>query len=286
MASTFSVVRAVRVVMCAGACWCLAFRPRHRRRPRRQLRQPAQAQEVREELDKLRKEFEAVRDAYGARLAALEAKLSGDGRAAAAPAGRRPAAAAAGAAAAPHRQFRCRRARRAAAGRRARCRSMATPSAMSKIFNPDIAVIGNFVGAAGKNAVNPTPGVRAGRGRSDVPGGCRSVRARRLLSRVLARGRRDRGGLPDVDVAARRPAGQGRQAQAAGRQGEHAARACPALGRPAADGAEPVRRRRRPGGLRRVGLEADPQSVDVPRGDRRGLPGHVGRVPVVRTRAT
>lgn len=32
-----------------------------------------------------------------------------------------------------------------------------TTSALSKIFNPDIAVIGNFVGAAGKNEVNPFP---------------------------------------------------------------------------------------------------------------------------------
>jgi hypothetical protein len=30
-------------------------------------------------------------------------------------------------------------------------------SALSKIFNPDMAVIGNFVGAAGKNPVNPMP---------------------------------------------------------------------------------------------------------------------------------
>jgi hypothetical protein len=30
-------------------------------------------------------------------------------------------------------------------------------SALSKIFNPDMAVIGNFVGAAGKNPVNPLP---------------------------------------------------------------------------------------------------------------------------------
>ena len=33
-------------------------------------------------------------------------------------------------------------------------------SALSKIFNPDIAVIGNFVGAAGKNDVNPFPALR------------------------------------------------------------------------------------------------------------------------------
>jgi hypothetical protein len=33
-------------------------------------------------------------------------------------------------------------------------------SALSKIFNPDIAVIGNFVGAAGKNDVEPLPGLQ------------------------------------------------------------------------------------------------------------------------------
>ena len=116
-------------------------------------------------------------------------------------------------------------------------------SAMSKIFNPDMAVIGNFVGAGGKNSVNPTPGARAGGSRGDVPGGRRSLRARGLLPLVLAGGRRDRGGLPDADVASGRPAGQGRQAQGAGRQGQHAARACAAVGRQAADGAEPLRRR-------------------------------------------
>jgi len=33
-------------------------------------------------------------------------------------------------------------------------------SALSKIFNPDIAVIGNFVGAAGKNSVDPLPAMQ------------------------------------------------------------------------------------------------------------------------------
>jgi hypothetical protein len=33
-------------------------------------------------------------------------------------------------------------------------------SALSKIFNPDIAVIGNFIGAAGKNDVEPLPGLQ------------------------------------------------------------------------------------------------------------------------------
>jgi hypothetical protein len=33
-------------------------------------------------------------------------------------------------------------------------------SALSKIFNPDMAVIGNFIGAGGKNAVDPLPALR------------------------------------------------------------------------------------------------------------------------------
>ena len=37
--------------------------------------QQADPQQIREELDRLRKEFEAIRDSYGARLTALEAKL-------------------------------------------------------------------------------------------------------------------------------------------------------------------------------------------------------------------
>jgi hypothetical protein len=36
------------------------------------------------------------------------------------------------------------------------------PSALSKIFNPDIAVIGNFVGAAGRNDVDPLPALNLG----------------------------------------------------------------------------------------------------------------------------
>ena len=38
--------------------------------------QDATAQQIREELDRLRREFESVRDTYGARLTALEARLA------------------------------------------------------------------------------------------------------------------------------------------------------------------------------------------------------------------
>src|SRR6186713_3115123 len=46
---------------------------------------PASAAELREELQRLRQEFESIRDAYGARLAALESRLGQQTAAAAAP---------------------------------------------------------------------------------------------------------------------------------------------------------------------------------------------------------
>jgi hypothetical protein len=101
---------------------------------------------VREELDKLRREFEAVRDAYGARLAALESKLGAietpapPAPAVAAPAEVQIPAGAAG-----------------AGGPTGTLPVYGGTSALSKIFNPDIAVIGNFLGAVGKNDINPSP---------------------------------------------------------------------------------------------------------------------------------
>ena len=47
--------------------------------------------------------------------------------------------------------------RQARADRAGRCPIYGNVSAASKIFNPDVAVIGNFIGAAGKNEVNPAP---------------------------------------------------------------------------------------------------------------------------------
>ena len=223
MASTFSLVRAVRVVMCAGGSAAVCrFRRRHRR-PLPPLQAQRRARGARQAAERVRGRARRLRRAArGAR-----GKADGHGRAGATrrrrrsrprrPPPRRPTS-------------RCRRVRRAAAGRSGALPVYGNASAMSKIFNPDIAVIGNFVGAAGKNSVNPSPALALRGSRSDLPGGRRSVRARRLLSRLLARGRRDRGRLPDADVAARRTAGQGRQAQAAGRQGEHAPRALPAPG--------------------------------------------------------
>ena len=62
------------------------------------------------------------------------------------------------------------------------------PALSSKVFNPDIAVIGNFLGAAGTNHVEDSPALGAERGRSLVPGSRGSLRARRCL--LLGRARR------------------------------------------------------------------------------------------------
>jgi hypothetical protein len=95
------------------------------------------------DVEALRQEVEALR----VRLAALEAKLAGAPPPA--PSGAEPAALAptadvpAGAA--------------GAGGPAGALPVYGATSAASKIFNPDIAVIGNFLGAAGRNAVDPSP---------------------------------------------------------------------------------------------------------------------------------
>ena len=157
-------------------CWflvalgCLSAGPVNAQTPVPQLpppAAPASPSELRDELQRLRQEFESIRDAYGARLAALESRLEQAGAAATPPA--QPPAAAPQAAAPPAT---------AAAGK-AQPPEVAVPSgaagaggpagalpvygnanAMSKIFNPDVAVIGNFTGAAGRNETEPRPALQ------------------------------------------------------------------------------------------------------------------------------
>ena len=205
MASTFPTVRAVRVVVVG---WHHAV-SRAARRPHRRPRRCSGAATCARSSTQLRKEFEAVRDAYGARLAALEAKLTAIG----APAPDAPAAVAAAPPAAVPAEVQVPAGAAGSGGPSGALPVYGNASAMSKIFNPDIAVIGNFVGARRGELRQPEPGARARRSRGDLSGGRRSVCARRLLSGLLAGGRRDRRGLPDADVAARRAAGEGREAR-------------------------------------------------------------------------
>lgn len=111
--------------------------------------QTADPQALRQEIEQLRKDFEAVQRQYGDRLTALEARLAAAQPSA--PAGPAPAAPGtaqtvevpAGAA--------------GAGGPAGALPVYGSVAGSSKIFNPDIAVIGDFLGAGGRNTVNPNP---------------------------------------------------------------------------------------------------------------------------------
>ncbi len=102
--------------------------------PGRALAQAAapadQLREAQAEVERLKKELDAMRAQYDARLTALEEKLTVLAAAPSAPAEAAPAPPVASSAPAP---------------------------GSSKVFNPDIAVIGNFVGVAGKNPNSTQP---------------------------------------------------------------------------------------------------------------------------------
>ena len=144
----------------------------------------AAAVQIRDELERLRREFESVRDTYGARLTALETKLAElQGSVGPAPAPQPPAAETPGAAsaargaaepaalpapagppaaaappgqqpAAPPPQAGVPPGAAGAGGPEGSLPVYSNPAGLSKIFNPDIAVVGNFTGAAGKNDVD------------------------------------------------------------------------------------------------------------------------------------
>ena len=141
---------------------------------RAQSPQPVQApvppqagpQQLREEVDRLRKEFESIRDAYGQRLAALEARIAQIGGTPAAaqpgpppptvPVEQPPATVPPVPPAVPG-QVEVPAGAAGAGGPQGTLPVYGSTTASSKIFNPDIAVIGNFLGAFGKNPVNPAP---------------------------------------------------------------------------------------------------------------------------------
>src|SRR5262245_50131977 len=116
--------------------------------------QTADVQALRQEIEQLRKEFEAVQQQYGERLSALEAKLGAAGAATpAAP----EAAPGVPPEAAPQTTVEVPPGAAGAGGPGGSLPIYGAATAASKIFNPDIAVIGNFLGAAGTNRVNPRP---------------------------------------------------------------------------------------------------------------------------------
>jgi hypothetical protein len=110
-------------------------------------------QALRQDIDQLRREFDALKQQYGDRLTALEAKLlAAEG---AAPPAAAPQPAPAGGAAQPTAQVPP--GAEGAGGPSGALPVYGGAVAGSKIFNPDMAVIGDFLGAAGRNTVSPSP---------------------------------------------------------------------------------------------------------------------------------
>jgi hypothetical protein len=111
-------------------------------------------QTLRQDIDQLRREFETLKQQYGDRLAALEAKLAATE--AAPPPGTTPPGTTPGVAAqqptAPVPPG-----AEGAGGPSGALPVYGGAASGSKIFNPDIAVIGDFLGAAGRNLANPGP---------------------------------------------------------------------------------------------------------------------------------
>lgn len=151
-----------RALTCAlAAALSASAAPSFAQSPPQTPQAQADPQQIRQELDRLRREFESIRDSYGARLAALEAKLAGTTTAA--PAAQAPVTGAVqpvvptpeqpapGAAAAVPQGA------TGAGGPEGALPVYGNSAALSKVFNPDMAAIGNFVGAAGKNSVEPLP---------------------------------------------------------------------------------------------------------------------------------
>jgi hypothetical protein len=162
---------------CVVACACVipllsvsaaAQTPVPQVEPSPQAQEPT-PQQLREELERLRKEFESVRDTYGARLTALETKLV-QMEGAAAPAGAQPAAPPPGQTTPPTApaptaaggDVQVPPGAAGAGGPQGSLPVYGNTSALSKIFNPDMAVIGNFTGAAGTNRIDPRPAFELG----------------------------------------------------------------------------------------------------------------------------
>jgi hypothetical protein len=112
-----------------------------------QAPQSADAQAVRQEIDQLRREFEALKQQYDQRLTALETRLSGLQEQPAPPPATPPPATTAQVPAGAE----------GAGGPSGALPVYGSAVTGSKVFNPDIAVIGDFLGATGPNPVSPDP---------------------------------------------------------------------------------------------------------------------------------
>ena len=118
------------------------------------------AQTIQQQIEQLRHDFEALKQEYDQRISALESKLGAATPAqpaAPAAADTPPAGAPPGAPAAAQPTAQVPAGAEGAGGPAGALPVYGAGAAASKVFNPDIAVIGDFLGAAGQNAVHPDP---------------------------------------------------------------------------------------------------------------------------------
>jgi hypothetical protein len=109
----------------------------------------AQAQALRDEIAQLRRDFDARIAALEQRLAAVESAGAAPATAGAAPGGQPGAT--------PPTTAQVPAGAEGAGGPTGALPVYGATTAASKIFNPDMAVIGNFLGAAGRNTLRPLP---------------------------------------------------------------------------------------------------------------------------------
>src|SRR5262249_52161322 len=124
--------------------------------------QTADAQALKSEIDRLRSDFEALRQEYGQRLSTLETRLSAlQGGQPPAPEGPPGGVAPATPPQAPTgtsaQTAQVPPGAEGAGGPTGALPVYGGAAASSKVFNPDMAVIGDFLGAAGHNSVAPAP---------------------------------------------------------------------------------------------------------------------------------
>ena len=110
----------------------------------------ASAEALKAELAQLRQEFDAMRGEYGARMAAIEARIAAIEKPL-------PPTTPATPSATPPAEVQVPAGAAGAGGPTGALPVYGSTAALSKIFNPDIAVIGNFIGAAGKNEIDDRP---------------------------------------------------------------------------------------------------------------------------------
>src|SRR5262245_9237341 len=141
------VVRAVGVSVLTSALLCVPAIA--------SAQTPDSPQALKQQIDQLRADFEALQKEYRDRLSALEAALT----AVQGPPQQQPPQAPAAQTQAPATPV----PPQLATGGLipdAQTSSSQPPAGSSKVFNPDMAVIGNVVGAAGRNPIAPDPAIQ------------------------------------------------------------------------------------------------------------------------------